>query len=109
ATVEWFSRCAQRLLNALRQRTPRGRLYEVDTRLRPSGSQGLLVTSLAGWRRYHEKHARLWERQALTKLRPVAGDRALGAEVEQLAIETVYGSSPDPRMVAEEVAKMRER
>ena len=34
-------------------RTPRGRLYEIDTRLRPSGSQGLLVSSLAGWRRYH--------------------------------------------------------
>ena len=108
-TVAWFSRCAQRLLGALRQRTPRGRLYEVDTRLRPSGSQGLLVTSLAGWRRYHEKDARLWERQALTKLRPVAGDRGLGAEVERLANETVYGSSPDPALVAEEITKMRDR
>ena len=37
STIEWFSRCAQRLLGALRQRTARGRLYEVDTRLRPSG------------------------------------------------------------------------
>ena len=46
--VEHFSRLAQRLLGALRQRTPRGRLYEVDTRLRPCGSQGLLVSSLAG-------------------------------------------------------------
>ena len=46
---------AQRLLGALRQRTPRGRLYEVDTRLRPSGSQGLLVSSLAAWRRYHAR------------------------------------------------------
>jgi glutamate-ammonia-ligase adenylyltransferase len=108
-TVAWFSRCAQRLLGALRQRTPRGRLYEVDTRLRPSGSQGLLVTSLAGWRRYHENDARLWERQALTKLRPVAGDRALGAEVERLAEQTVYGSSPDPVVVAVEITKMRER
>ncbi len=108
-TVAWFSRCAPRHHGALRQRTPRGRLYEVDTRLRPSGTQGLLVTSLAGWRRYHEKDARLWERQALTKLRPVAGDRALGAEVERLAIETVYGSSPDPSMVAAEITKMRER
>ena len=72
-------RLAQRLLGALRQRTPRGRLYEVDTRLRPSGSQGPLVSSLAAWRRYHEQDARLWERQALIKLRPVAGDPALGA------------------------------
>jgi glutamate-ammonia-ligase adenylyltransferase len=107
--VEWFSRCAQRLLGALRQRTPRGRLYEVDTRLRPSGSQGLLVTSLAGWRRYHAEDARMWERQALTKLRAVAGDHALGAEVERLALETVYGTPRDPRHVAEEISRMRER
>jgi glutamate-ammonia-ligase adenylyltransferase len=111
--VEWFSRCAQRLLGALHQRTPRGRLYEVDTRLRPSGSQGLLVTSLAGWRRYHADVARLWERQALTKLRPVAGDRALGEQVARLARETVYGAPPDAlggaRAIADEIGRMRER
>ncbi|MBA3501902.1 MAG: bifunctional [glutamate--ammonia ligase]-adenylyl-L-tyrosine phosphorylase/[glutamate--ammonia-ligase] adenylyltransferase, partial [Deltaproteobacteria bacterium] len=82
--VEHFSRWAQRLLGALRQRTARGRLYEVDTRLRPSGSQGLLVSSLPAWRRYHAESAALWERQALTKLRPVAGDAQLGAEVARL-------------------------
>src|SRR6185503_10939122 len=113
ATVEWFSRCAQRLLNALRQRTPRGRLYEIDTRLRPSGSQGLLVTSLAGWRRYHTEDARLWERQALIKLRPVAGDRALGAQVAQLAAETMYGQPPaatgGAREIAGAILQMRER
>jgi glutamate-ammonia-ligase adenylyltransferase len=113
ATVEWFSRCAQRLLNALRQRTPRGRLYEIDTRLRPSGSQGLLVTSLAGWRRYHTEDARLWERQALIKLRPVAGDRELGAQVARLAADTVYGQPPDAaggaRAIADAILQMRDR
>jgi glutamate-ammonia-ligase adenylyltransferase len=79
--VEYFSRLAQRLVGGLHARTPRGRLYEVDTRLRPSGSTGLLVSSLAGWRRYHASEARLWERQALIKLRPVAGDPVLGAAV----------------------------
>jgi glutamate-ammonia-ligase adenylyltransferase len=107
--VVHYSRLAQRLLGALRQRTPRGRLYEVDTRLRPSGSQGLLVSSLAAWRRYHEQNARLWERQALIKLRPVAGDAALGAEVARLASETVYGKSHDPEAVADEIAAMREK
>jgi len=113
AAVEWFSRCAQRLLNALRQRTPRGRLYEIDTRLRPSGSQGLLVTSLAGWRRYHAEDARLWERQALIKLRPVAGDRELGAQVARLAADTVYGQPPDAaggaRAIADAILQMRDR
>ncbi|CAN5858641.1 bifunctional [glutamate--ammonia ligase]-adenylyl-L-tyrosine phosphorylase/[glutamate--ammonia-ligase] adenylyltransferase [soil metagenome] len=110
STIEWFSRLAQRLLGALRQRTSRGRLYEVDTRLRPSGSQGLLVTSLAGWKRYHREDARLWERQALTKLRCVAGDRTLGSEVERIAAQTVYGTAPtDPRLIADEIIKMRDK
>jgi len=108
--VAWYSRCAQRLLGALRQRTPRGRLYELDTRLRPSGTQGLLVTSLAGWRRYHAEQARLWERQALIKLRPVAGDRELAEEVARLAAATVYGAPiADPRAVAGEILAMRDR
>ncbi|MCX5743612.1 MAG: bifunctional [glutamate--ammonia ligase]-adenylyl-L-tyrosine phosphorylase/[glutamate--ammonia-ligase] adenylyltransferase [Proteobacteria bacterium] len=111
--IEWYARLAQRLLGALRQRTPRGRLYEVDTRLRPSGSQGLLVSSLAGWRRYHTEDARLWERQALIKLRPVAGDAALGEQVRQLAAQTVYGEPPEalggPRAIAEAITSMREK
>jgi glutamate-ammonia-ligase adenylyltransferase len=111
--IEWMSRLAQRLLGALRQRTPRGRLYEVDTRLRPSGSQGLLVTSLAGWQRYHSEDARLWERQALTKLRPIAGDARLAAAVARLTEETVYGAPAaahgGARAIAEEIARMRDR
>jgi glutamate-ammonia-ligase adenylyltransferase len=104
------SRVAQRLLGALRQRTPRGRLYELDTRLRPSGSQGLLVSSLDSWRRYHSEAARLWERQALVKLRPVAGDPALGAEVARIADATVWGTPPgDARAIAHAIAAMRER
>jgi glutamate-ammonia-ligase adenylyltransferase len=107
--IEHFSRLAQRLLGALRQRTPRGRLYEVDTRLRPSGTQGLLVSSLPAWRRYHEHDARLWERQALLKLRPVAGDPALGEAVARHAQLTVYGERHDARQVAEEILAMRAR
>ena len=107
--IEYFSRLAQRLLGALRQRTVRGRLYEVDTRLRPSGSQGLLVSSLAAWRRYHAESAQLWERQALIKLRPVAGDPELGAEVARLAIETVYGTANDAHQVASAITAMRTR
>jgi glutamate-ammonia-ligase adenylyltransferase len=110
SAVVHFSRIAQRLLGALRLRTPRGRLYEVDTRLRPSGSQGLLVTSLAAWRRYHAESAQLWERQALTKLRPVAGDAALGEEVARLTDEFVYGTPPASLpAIADAIVKMRQR
>ncbi|HET9993374.1 MAG TPA: bifunctional [glutamate--ammonia ligase]-adenylyl-L-tyrosine phosphorylase/[glutamate--ammonia-ligase] adenylyltransferase, partial [Kofleriaceae bacterium] len=103
-----FTKLAQRLLGALRTRTERGRLYEVDTRLRPSGSQGLLVSSLAAWRRYHAERAQLWERQALIKLRPIAGDAALGAEIEADACTTVYAAR-DPAGVAEAIRTMRAR
>jgi glutamate-ammonia-ligase adenylyltransferase len=105
--VVYYSRLAQRLLGALRQRTPRGRLYEVDTRLRPSGSQGLLVSSLAAFRRYHAKESRLWEHQALVKLRPVAGDAILGAEVAKIAEQTIYGAPHDAAQVAEAIRSMR--
>jgi [glutamine synthetase] adenylyltransferase / [glutamine synthetase]-adenylyl-L-tyrosine phosphorylase len=107
--IEFYSRFAQRLLGALRQRTPRGRLYEVDTRLRPSGSQGLLVSSLRAWRRYHDHDAELWEHQALTKLRPVAGDPALGEEVAEHAARTIYGGPHDARAVATAISSMRAR
>ena len=108
-SIEHVSRIAQRLLGALRLRTPRGRLYEVDTRLRPSGSHGLLVSSLPAWRRYHEHDARLWERQALIKLRPVAGDAALGEAVSRHAQLTVYGTRHDAHQVAQAILTMRQR
>ena len=104
-----MTRLAQRLMGALHARTPRGRLYEVDTRLRPSGSQGLLVSSLAAWHRYHQDEARTWERQALTKLRPVAGDLAIGQRAVELAHACVWGAAPDRRALADVVATMRDR
>ena len=109
--VEYFTRLAQRLVGGLHARTPRGRLYEIDTRLRPSGSKGLLVSSLAGWRRYHAADARLWERQALIKLRPVAGDPALGAKVAAEVADWLWSAPPAmaPAAIAAEIAAMRDR
>jgi glutamate-ammonia-ligase adenylyltransferase len=92
--VTYMSRIAQRLMRGLHTLHPSGRLYEVDTRLRPSGASGLLVSSMAAWDRYHQGEARLWERQALTKIRPVAGDRALGDRVAGRAFDYVYGHAP---------------
>ncbi len=106
--VEYFTRAAQRLMTALHARTPRGRLYELDTRLRPAGSQGLLVSSLAAWRRYHAHDAQRWEQQALTRLRPVAGDGALGEAAARAAAAAVWAPHP-PRGIADAIAEMRER
>ena len=64
-------RAAQRLLSRLHARAMGMRLYEVDTRLRPSGRQGLLVSSLEGFRRYHGRSLPIWEKLALLRLRPI--------------------------------------
>jgi [glutamine synthetase] adenylyltransferase / [glutamine synthetase]-adenylyl-L-tyrosine phosphorylase len=64
-------------------RTTAGRLFETDTRLRPDGASGLLVTSLAAFKDYQEKRAWLWEHQALTRARFCAGDAAIGKAFEE--------------------------
>jgi glutamate-ammonia-ligase adenylyltransferase len=92
--VTYMTRLAQRLMSGLHTRHPGGRLYSIDTRLRPSGSQGLLVSSLAAWQRYHGESAQLWERQALTRLRPLAGDAEVGARAAAVAADFVYGHAP---------------
>src|SRR5690606_15559733 len=76
---EWAVRLAQQVLWVLTAPTAADPLYPVDTRLRPSGSHGALTTSLSRFRAYHARESGLWERQSLLRLRPVAGDAALGA------------------------------
>lgn len=92
---EWAARVAQQTISALSVPLTGGRCYEVDTRLRPSGNQGPLVTRLAAFERYHETRAELWERQAMIRLRPVAGDRALGRAVRAAARRQVARAAPE--------------
>ncbi len=108
-TVTYFTRLAQRLMRGLHAQHQDGRLYELDTRLRPLGSKGLLVSSLKSWRLYHQGRSRLWERQALTKLRWVAGDRTLGAMVVSDSRQFVYAKDCDRQEIAIGIREMRER
>jgi glutamate-ammonia-ligase adenylyltransferase len=79
--AEWATRMAQQVLWVLCTPTDGAALYPTDTRLRPSGNQGALTTSLARFREYHAGESALWERQSLLRLRPVAGDVDLGRAV----------------------------
>src|SRR5262249_31999232 len=106
---EGASKVAQRLVNALGAMLEEGRLYEVDTRLRPSGRKGTLGSSLEPGRSSHQRSAQLGEGQALIKCRAVAGDRALGAAVEEQAAAFVYAADPPAAVVAEAIKSMRER
>lgn len=103
-------RIAQRLIARLHARTMGMRLYEVDMRLRPSGRQGLLVSSLEGFRRYHARPLPVWERLALLRLRPVASidiGPGLGAPrpagLEPLPVETLQMSAALPGTLGDEV------
>jgi glutamate-ammonia-ligase adenylyltransferase len=100
-------RVAQRLISALETPTAQGACYEIDSRLRPSGNQGALVTSLAALRSYHEGAAQVWERQALLRARPVVGDVDAAADFEALRREALL--RPLPSDVASEIHRIRLR
>ncbi|MCL5966429.1 MAG: bifunctional [glutamate--ammonia ligase]-adenylyl-L-tyrosine phosphorylase/[glutamate--ammonia-ligase] adenylyltransferase, partial [Deltaproteobacteria bacterium] len=105
---EYFAKVAQRLISILTTVTREGYVYRLDTRLRPSGNAGPLVTSFASFRSYHERSAQLWERQALLKGRFVAGDREFGKAVEAEVERIVFGR-PLPPGAAEEIHRLRMR
>ena len=87
-----------------------GFLYKIDTRLRPSGSQGALVVSLDALRAYHAREAALWERQALLKARHVAGDAAVARQaIEEVVAPALFRPSADAGALAAAIAAMRGR
>ena len=104
----YFARLTQALVTALSAPMPEGRLYEVDMRLRPSGNQGPVATSLAAYREYQETAAWTWEHLALTRARVVAGPEVLAAEVMAFRAGLIArGREAGP--VLRDVAEMRGR
>ena len=76
---------AAEVMELLGTPTELGVAYRLDARLRPDGEKGLLVNTLEAFDEYYRKRAMLWEIQTLTRVRPVAGDTALGGQFLQLA------------------------
>jgi len=106
---EYFSRMAQRVISILSLSTRNGYVYQIDTRLRPSGNQGPLVTSLSAYAAYHESSAQLWERQALTKARVVVGPAELAEKIETLNQRIVYERQMDQVHARQEIRRLRGR
>ncbi|WP_332681420.1 bifunctional [glutamine synthetase] adenylyltransferase/[glutamine synthetase]-adenylyl-L-tyrosine phosphorylase [Bosea sp. (in: a-proteobacteria)] len=104
--VTWHVRFTQRLVAALTAPTRRGTLYQVDLRLRPSGSKSPAATQFEGFIAYHQGEAEIWEEMALTRARIVAGDPALKLRAEG-AIRDVLRRRRDPAKVAAAVSEMR--
>jgi glutamate-ammonia-ligase adenylyltransferase len=74
--TQYFNRLAQRVVGALSVQTASGALYEIDTRLRPSGAQGMLCVSVESFAHYQREEAWTWEHMALTRARVVFGPSA---------------------------------
>ncbi|MDX3911466.1 MAG: bifunctional [glutamine synthetase] adenylyltransferase/[glutamine synthetase]-adenylyl-L-tyrosine phosphorylase [Sphingobium sp.] len=87
--TQYFNRLAQRITNALSVQTGSGPLYEVDTRLRPSGAQGLLAVSFDSFARYQREAAWAWEHLALTRARPVFGSQAARSAIQKIIDDTL--------------------
>lgn len=104
--THYYNRLAQRVTNALSVQTASGRLYEVDTRLRPSGAQGLLSVSFDSFERYQRESAWAWEHLALTRARPVFGSSDARATLAGIISATLHGPR-DFAALAKDAIKMR--
>ncbi len=107
AAETFYARFTQRLLAALSAPTAEGGLYEVDLRLRPSGTQGPVAVSLAAFEGYYEREAETWELLALTRARVVWASSHAFAQTAAGAIETALRRARDPARTAKDVKAMR--
>ncbi|MDR7015659.1 bifunctional [glutamate--ammonia ligase]-adenylyl-L-tyrosine phosphorylase/[glutamate--ammonia-ligase] adenylyltransferase [Acinetobacter sp. 3657] len=106
--AEFAIRVAQKFMSLMTTQTLDGRVYEIDTRLRPSGEAGMLVTSLKAFEQYQQKHAWLWEHQALVRARSIAGDLQLCQQFEEVRCK-ILTQVRDENVVRDEVIKMRQK
>ncbi len=108
ASSEYFAAVASGVINVLKERTRHGVLYDVDARLRPDGKKGVLAASTERLVDYYTREAQSWERLALVKARPVAGDASFMEEaracIQRLAFERPF--SPED---AANIAKIRDK
>ncbi|MCT4556176.1 MAG: bifunctional [glutamine synthetase] adenylyltransferase/[glutamine synthetase]-adenylyl-L-tyrosine phosphorylase [Pelagimonas sp.] len=108
ASRQYYARLTQALVTAMTAPMAEGRLYEIDMRLRPSGNQGPVATSLAAFTSYQRDEAWTWEHLAMTRARVVAGSAALAADVEAFRAE-LLGQPAQAEKVLQDVAEMRAR
>ena len=93
ATRYW--ELGQKLIKALIDATTEGFLYRVDMRLRPWGKSGALVNTVDAHIGYLKKHGMAWEKQALLKARPIAGDAEVGRSFLKRAEPLIFGMPPN--------------
>jgi len=105
---QFYLRLAQRIIHIFSTRTASGILYEVDTRLRPSGASGLLVSPTDAFDEYQHNDAWTWEHQALTRARMIYGDDLLASAFNKTRHE-VLCLARDEATLKKSVVDMREK
>lgn len=104
----YYNRLAQRVTAAMSVPTAAGKLYDVDTRLRPQGAQGPLVVTVDSFERYQREEAWTWEHMALLRARPVYGSAEARGEVERIVTD-LLAVPRDPVKLAADAAQMRDK
>ena len=105
--TDYYNRLASRINAALATPTAAGPLYDVDTRLRPQGAQGMLAVSLEAFEAYQRSEAWTWEHMALCRARPLTGSDSARAKARGL-ICAILQTATDPERVRADAAAMRE-
>ncbi|MBI4455981.1 MAG: hypothetical protein HY644_08800 [Acidobacteria bacterium] len=108
ATEEFFQKLSRNLTRALTEYTAESYLYRVDLRLRPMGKTGAIAYSLQQYRHYYESWGETFERFAMIKARPIAGDIRLGERFLEIVQPFVYRKYLD-QAALEEIARMKAR
>jgi glutamate-ammonia-ligase adenylyltransferase len=103
-----YNKIAEKLMQAIGGMSRYGTVFRVDLGLRPEGNKGPLVQSVSGLRDYYQHRGQLWERQALLRARPVAGDSGLAQRVMQVIDAFVYEAPIGPDIV-DKITAMRQR
>jgi [glutamine synthetase] adenylyltransferase / [glutamine synthetase]-adenylyl-L-tyrosine phosphorylase len=105
---ETYAVLAQRLSAYLSLRTSAGILFDVDTRLRPNGSSGLIAISMAAFEKYQQTKAWIWEHQALSRARFAAGNADIGFQFE-VHRKSILGQKRNEATLKQEIVSMREK
>ncbi|OEF25479.1 bifunctional [glutamate--ammonia ligase]-adenylyl-L-tyrosine phosphorylase/[glutamate--ammonia-ligase] adenylyltransferase [Vibrio rumoiensis] len=105
---QFYLRLAQRIVHIFSTRTPSGILYDIDTRLRPSGISGLLACAADSFEEYQLSEAWTWEHQALVRARLIYGDEPL-TQAFKATREKILTQVREPNKLKQEVSEMREK
>ena len=105
---QFYLKLVQRILHLCTTRTASGVLYDIDTRLRPSGNAGLLTVHIDTYGEYLQQEAWTWEHQALARTRLIYGDTAIATRFEQIRAD-ILGQPRDIAKLRQEVLEMRQK